>query len=432
MERIRSAVTALPSGAKRRHSKDPIQKWYPYYAGYSLEFAEAVLKAAQLPVGGQIFDPWNGSGTTTLAAARLGLNGRGFDLNPVAVLVARARLVNSDDAKGVRGFVREVSKERGKHGVPKQDELLRWLMLSNVEEFRHIQDRIVKSFASPEANVTLSVTDDHFPPLAAFLLLALIRAAKTLVSKKMTSNPTTFHRDPSCVQAKQRLPRLWSDAVVQMGDELPQTCITPTEPWVMVRDARIHSPGVETIDFGLTSPPYCTRLDYADATGFELAALGSMDEKNFQTLRRELMGAPLVRTPDRPDIPKAWPTEVQDILTKVRTHPSKASDSYYYKTYWQYFEDAFSSLKTLHSALKPGAATALVLQSSYYKDVRIDLPALYVELAESVGFEADIAHSLSVRTVISSIHPGTKQYRKCWDYQESVVLLLKEVADGTC
>lgn len=46
--------------------------WYPYYAGFSPEFAEKVLLSANLPSGARVLDAWNGAGTTTALAHALG------------------------------------------------------------------------------------------------------------------------------------------------------------------------------------------------------------------------------------------------------------------------------------------------------------------------------------------------------------------------
>jgi DNA modification methylase len=66
------------------------QSWYSFYASFSLQFAEALISSVQLPPGALIVDPWNGTGTSSLAAASLGHLVRGFDLNPVMVVAARA------------------------------------------------------------------------------------------------------------------------------------------------------------------------------------------------------------------------------------------------------------------------------------------------------------------------------------------------------
>src|ERR1700720_4698352 len=46
--------------------------WYPYYAGFSETFADRLIRSARLKTTAIVSDPWNGSGTTTAAAAGAG------------------------------------------------------------------------------------------------------------------------------------------------------------------------------------------------------------------------------------------------------------------------------------------------------------------------------------------------------------------------
>jgi hypothetical protein len=426
--RIVEALSSLRGGAKRRASSDPIEKWYPYYAGYSLEFAETVLHAAGLPPNAIVLDPWNGSGTTTLAAARLGLRAYGIDLNPFAVLVARARLVSPLDARGARGFVRETAGSSPRPSRIAQDDPLReWLAPAEVAELRRIHREIVQNLGTPEGE-PLGVDHNLFPPLASFLLLALVRAARSRVRTQPASNPTIFRASPPRWRkdAAQTLAAAWSEAAIAMGDELMRTSSTPEEPWIRVGDARALPAAPSSIDFVLTSPPYCTRLDYGASTRFELAVIAPERMLTFPKLRRELMGAPLVRSAGKPEIPVGWPASVRELLDRIRRHKSKASDSYYYKTYHQYFADADAALGAIAAALKPGASAALVVQGSYYKEVKVDLAALYADLAARRRLRLHTLHRIPVRTVLSTIHPGTQKYRRHWSYDESLVLLQKE------
>ena len=82
--------------------------FFPYYAGYSETFARALLTSANLPGDAVVFDPWNGSGTTTYTASLLGLTSYGFDLNPVMVVVARVRLLPTSEADSIGPLAREV------------------------------------------------------------------------------------------------------------------------------------------------------------------------------------------------------------------------------------------------------------------------------------------------------------------------------------
>lgn len=63
----------------------------PYYTMFPLEFPLAQL--AGLPKGSMVFDPFCGRGTTAFAARLLGYSSVGTDINPVAIAVARAKLV---------------------------------------------------------------------------------------------------------------------------------------------------------------------------------------------------------------------------------------------------------------------------------------------------------------------------------------------------
>src|SRR5579862_9425972 len=69
------------------------ERWYPYYAGFSPVFARGFFESLRLDPGSRVMDPWNGSGTTVEAAAHAGLEANGFDINPVMVVVARARML---------------------------------------------------------------------------------------------------------------------------------------------------------------------------------------------------------------------------------------------------------------------------------------------------------------------------------------------------
>ena len=55
----RTADSAAPNAAS-----------YSYYAGYSLSFAERLIQHLPFDTDSIILDPWNGSGTTTFAAAK--------------------------------------------------------------------------------------------------------------------------------------------------------------------------------------------------------------------------------------------------------------------------------------------------------------------------------------------------------------------------
>lgn len=404
-----------------------IEAWYPYYAGYTEEFVETVIDAANLPPRSHVLDPWNGCGTTTRVADSLGHTALGLDINPVATLVASAKLARPGDALHITGFAKRVAAcsvlEQNK--ASQTDPLRKWLCPKLVSTFRSIEHHILSDLAVRDGDV-LNPAIDALPPLASFLLFALQRAARRFAGIKAASNPTWL-------RPKKRPPRheptmladSWLDMVRAMARDLDAAASDHHGPGSEARlgDSRELGLPESSVDLVVTSPPYCTRIDYVISTSFELATLGVREKgERFDDLRRESMGTPLARRMT-PAGASDFPDGVATVLQAIREHPSKSSKSYYYKTYAQYFTDALASLEQLQQVLKPGASAILVVQSSYYKDVYVDLPELYLDMAQSVGMEAAIAAEFDVTKFLAQINTRSTAHRSSTTHRESVLVL---------
>jgi tRNA G10 N-methylase Trm11 len=267
---------------------------------------------------------------------------------------------------------------------------------------------------------------DSLPPLASFLLFALQRAARGFAGVKETSNPTW-------VRPKKHPPRhepmelatAWLRMVRSMARDLESAASKHHGLGSEVRlgDSRELRLPASSVDLVVTSPPYCTRIDYAISTSFELATLGIGEQgERFDDLRRGSMGTPLVR-PTVPSAATGFPEGVTTVLRAIQEHPSKSSKSYYYKTYAQYFADAIASLDELQRVLKSGASAVLVVQTSYYKDIYIDLPDLYLQMARATGMEASIAAEFNVTRFLAQINTRSTAHRSSTTPRESVLIL---------
>jgi hypothetical protein len=72
----------------------------PYYTMFPIDFPLRHLEG--IDKGDWVFDPFCGRGTTAFAARLRGVNSVGLDVNPVAVAIARAKLVSSTPGEIVR------------------------------------------------------------------------------------------------------------------------------------------------------------------------------------------------------------------------------------------------------------------------------------------------------------------------------------------
>jgi DNA modification methylase len=428
---LRRIASELPLVAKRRPSREGIDSWYPYYAGFSESFVRTVLESVPLAEGASVLDPWNGSGTTTRVADQLGFRALGFDLNPVAALVASAKLARPRDAEHVLGLARRVveSSMVSSAKVLHDDPLAEWLRPSVAGQYRLIEAAILSDLATGRTKLTVTPQSGNLPPLASFLILALMRAARSLAAFRTTTNPTWVSPGNDARGSRPMLGKRWLSTLEKMADELSTHAgSAKSASETHIADARSLPLQDASIDLVLTSPPYCTRIDYVVSTSFELAALGiGRQSPEFDRLRRAGMGTPLARK-GVPSAPKrGWPDEVQALLRSIQAHPSKASQSYYYKTYWQYFNDCELALRELHRTLRPGGAAVLVMQSSYYKELRVDLPRLYVAFGRTIGLHGTLISEVEVQRALAQINSRSLRHRAETTYHESVVTLEKAV-----
>jgi DNA modification methylase len=419
-----------PFTAKRPTGRPAgVEAWFPYYAGYTMRFAEQVLKAADLPEGAVVLDPWNGAGTTTHVADRLGLTGRGFDINPVAALVASARLAHARDAEHVLGLARRVSEAALKSSETNggRDALDAWLPPAIVNHYRAIERAILSDLATGPNGTAILPGSGALPPLAAFLVLALMRAARAVAKVHTTTNPTWIRPGLRRKSTRRAFANRWLTAVQEMARDLATRARAANNASeCALADSRALPLDDGAADFVLTSPPYCTRIDYVVNSSFELAALGvRQDSAEFAALRRASMGTPLARPGLRREPAEHWPQPVQDLLRTIREHESKASASYYYKTYEQYFRDCEASLREVGRTLHKGGVAVLVVQSSYYKNILVDLPELYLEIGRGLGLRGSMLSSAEVRKALSQINARSSVHRATSTYREAVLALEK-------
>jgi DNA modification methylase len=422
------SLTADALSLKPAAKRIGVESWFPYYAGYSSEFVRRSLGALGAAPGWAVLDPWNGSGTTTAVADHLGCDALGYDLNPVAALVAAARLTRGEDAAHSSGLAAELLSvaSRGDRDVRTNEPLSAWLTPRVVRRYRAIEAAVMALLGS-KAGVRVDLSTSTPPPFAAFFLLCLIRAAKGLARIKENSNPTWVtpeRRGDAQAGTLDRAFLAMVDACARDAEMAGSTRSSlRTTSAIALADARALPVADSTVDAVITSPPYCTRIDYFHATMFELAALGiGPDDTRFRVLRASAMGTNLVRAGSRPDT-SVQPAAVRRLLETISNHPSKASDTYYVGNFAQYFDDARLSIMEIRRVLKPGATAVLVVQTSYYKEIPVALGALYAALGEKVGLRAHVVLQIPVRRVLASINPRATHHTSDRHYTEDVVAL---------
>lgn len=408
------------------------KKIFPYYAGYSLTFADSLLQSMGLAPGSLLLDPWNGSGTSTMVAATQGVCATGFDLNPAMIVVAKASLVSSLDIDSLKPLGKAIAvhaylAENDLHGLC--DPLEQWFAPSSARSFRAISNEIFRTLVKEDSapiEVDYKAIAAKATPLAAFFYVSLFRAARRLLLEYIPSNPTWVKKPASPNRRKlpgsEKIRQIFLEEIAQLVCALQgREKEIPEHLHIDLRIGNAESMDLETgsVDAIITSPPYCTRIDYAVATSIELAVLGCSEEQ-YGLLRRALTGTSTV--PKKVIDPlAAWGATCNSFLEKVARHESKASKGYYLKNHIQYFDSLSKSIKEIGRVLRPTGRAVLVVQDSYYKDLLNDLPEIVNEMAFQSGLHLERRDDFVSEKNMARINKASKKYGTNRPATESVL-----------
>lgn len=404
------------------NSKENKKVFYKYYAGFSSLFVEDMMDIIKLNKDATILDPWNGSGTTTYVAASKGYNSIGLDLNPVMSIIAKARLVNDIDNEIIAEKILKKSRKY-RRKVYKSDMLSEWFVEGTVKVLRNLERAIFNG----ELLKDVLLKDKNYSHTQAFYCLGLFNLVKSLAISYKTSNPTWIKKPT--YEEKIEFSRLEIEDAFTKELEIIiekskyRTCVLKKEPKLMVAKSECIPLQNQSIDAVITSPPYCTRIDYAVMTRLELAVLG-INNKEFNQLRQSLIGAPVIHK-KQPEIIDSWGETCIGVLNSIKKHQSRASSTYYFKTYLQYFDAMYQSLYEINRVLKTDGYCVLVVQNSFYKEILVDLRKIIIEMVKSFGWSLVECFEFSNVNNLAEINIKSKEYRKNSQTSEVAVVLKK-------
>jgi SAM-dependent methyltransferase len=442
--KISRPVTPKQSAQSRAYSP----AWYKYYAGYSEGFVQETVERLRLSDTDLLIDPWNGAGTTTQVADQLGIRCWGGDINPAMVVVAKARLLRNAVTPSESSLGEAIIQQAigAPHGTL-MDPLSKWFVDDSADSIRRLERQIAQ-LLDPDWRLGVPNSPHRvssLSPLACFFYLALFRAVRGFLPQFFSTNPTWIKKPTSptdrllissaeihanfrselskLTDARKQLDFLGESAVKQSGPDTSRLsresegadiCST-----VIVADSGNIPLARASATAAISSPPYCTRIDYAVATSPELAVLGFSDEQ-FKQLRDSMIGTTSISQAPA-NVEFAWGPTCAEFLDKVSHHHSKASRTYYLKSHLQYFDSLARSLRELDRVLASSSRCVLVVQDSYYKEVHNDLQTVLAEMGTALGWALTERYDFASRRHMGRVNPSARKYRSSSVATESVL-----------
>jgi DNA modification methylase len=398
----------------------PIQRWYRYKEGYSLELNENIFREFSVGKRDIICDPFCGGGSTLLCSFLNDLKSVGFEVNPFAALLAKVKTRYYSDQE-----IKELDKQiKNINGVVPDGNLTTKPKLSFIDKV--FDGEVLELLLSYKEYIS-SIDDEKIRDLMFLAWLSILedlsnyrkagnglkrktrKNGNNLLGKKestrhlLNTKLKLMHRDIQNYYGKVKKeyePHIHNNSCLEMGKYLEE----------------------ESLKGVIFSPPYANCFDYAEIYKIELWMGGFVREySDLKELRKAALRSHLSATANGTISGGINLDELNELLGML----SK-------KDLWDkripamlngYFEDMSTVINDTYKCLKPGGFCCVVVSNSAYGGVVIPTDLLISRIAENAGFE-NLKIDVS-RYIITS----SQQYKQTQDQKkylrESIVYLRK-------
>ncbi len=384
--------------------KAPIHSWFTYPAGFSYKAVESSLKENRITAGNTIYDPFMGTGTTNVAAKKLGVNSYGVEAHPFVFRVAKTKLNWEVNGSHVLEALKAITTNVQKQKPPAESDLRRQLEIEFPElilkcyEDRTLYDLWLIREAIKEGNFGSDLED--------FLFVGL-----TNVLRQVSTAATGW---PYVAPNKQKTTSLNKDALLEfsrqtyrMVQDLEAAISRASKTYqqafhrIFNGDSRNTTQQIpdECADHVFTSPPYLNNFDYADRTRLELYFFG--EAKTWGDITRQVRTKLITSATtqiNREDSRYDLSRELQRVAPEVFEFLAdavnqlgiirlkKGGKKSYDHLVSGYFNDVFLILKDTFRVLKSGKQAIFVLGDSAPYGVHIPTDEVIGKIGVAIGF----------------------------------------------
>ncbi len=422
------AEVALSRKSTTSHSGHDI---HYYKAKFFPRLARALINICErnVPDGPhRVMDNFVGSGTTLLEASTLGIPSVGVDIDPLSVLISKAKLESIRLGSAAVNVEVERIKEfltnpmtRGNEPPPRIT-FPGWLMKN-----RKMSDSTAVALGQEIARIRSAIDSCEDPQMSRVLRVAMSDAIARKIKMRFLGTGVgrfslTFSKASITDMFCKSMERYSNITAVSewMRDQLNTR---PAEARVLTGDARFMPEETGTFDILVTSPPYVPassgRESYAKARAPSLIALGLEDARTVDDLVDGSVGS---MSSNNADLTKLTARERMivnwlqtDELRSIKARPTA-----------QYFLDMRLCFEEMRRRMSPGGMAIVVSgkESTFY-EFSTRRPLLVVHSAElladearNAGFAVESLHDIQLNKSNMNARP-----RSLDDYYETLVVL---------
>ena len=346
---------------------------HPFPARMAPEIA--LEHCADLEQGATVLDQMTGSGTVLRVAAEQGLQGLGFDMDPLAVLLSKVWTTDVDTQ----------ALEAAALGLAEQAQALRveeaalpWI--DEHEETRRFVEFWFGQRQRDDLRRLCCLLDAHNDPVSDVLRVAVSRLIITKERGASLAADVSHSRPHRVYKAEEHdfdVFSMFKRSVRYVAQRLHPDRLKGTAR-VVEGDARnLGAVEAESVDACITSPPYLNAIDYLRGHRLALVWFGhQIDTLRF--IRSESIGAERIPKPDADAALAQALTALIDPEGKLDSRRRRMID--------RYALDMHAFLKETHRVLKPDGKAVLVVGNSTHGEVFVENTTIVKVAAERVGF----------------------------------------------
>lgn len=434
LAQLRERYDALPAGKKslevnfldlfpdRSGAERATHLLHPYPAKLIRNIPRFFFESENIS-GGQlrVLDPFCGSGTVLLEARLLGHAVFGADSNPLARVIASAKL-SPPEPDAIRTHLDDIIKiaSSAKGIIPDVVNVDYWFTERVCKQLSKLYEGILSVCGPPAIN-----------PFMWACFSACVR--KVSLADPRLSVPVRINPDRAAVYGAkgaatlQKLEKLKTIDVLQQFRLIVQVNIKRVqrtefpldvpEPQIF-DDARALELSANSIDIVITSPPYVGAQKYIRASSLSLGWLGLSPNAKLRPIERQSIGREhLDRSESLTDFQTGMP-EIDKLLNQIQERNRLRA-----RITSTYVAEMREAIKESARVLKQGGSMVLVAGPNMVAGLPFDTPRVLLRMAESAGLKLE----LHLVDTISSRGLMTKRNKTAGTIeQESVFLLKKE------
>ncbi len=369
-----SISTSLDARTAPRH------RWYWVKEGFSPSLVRTAIEMEKCTLSDLVVDPFCGSGTVPLEAARCQVRAAGAEVNPFLAFAAQAKTLSP------KGCLVSAWHERARKAIYEAtySPLIGFSTFAKTRQKRGLfNQEVLKGFRG--AWQSLEPAPDA---VKALLRLCLMRAVLDCANfirdgKALRYSETRIQHRFGRAELEEEFSSRVDDAVKDMA--IDQGVAHP--PPVELTDSRVRlSDQFRGFRLCVTSPPYLNSFDYTDVYRPELFLGGFV--RTAQELRE------LRHRTVRSHVQASWspPTESDfgplfaECLKAVRSRHANLWNQRIPEMIQAYFEDLRVVLRKLHGLARDDAVVWLVVSTSAYAGVQVPVDLILADIGTQVGW----------------------------------------------